>query len=638
MKYVLLLTGLLVSLSLTAQPKRWMQHIKYDMQVNMNVNTNQYSAVQKMVYTNNSPDTLRKIYFHLYLNAFQPGSSMDVRSQELGKKQIRGRADWDPRVKDRIAHLQEDEIGFQKIKSLKVNGRNVAFIYHETILEVKLNQPLVPNSSITIDMNYDAQVPLQIRRTGRDNINNKVRYSMSQWYPKLCEYDNKGWHTEQYVAREFYGVWGEFNVRITIDKNYKLAGTGVLTNAAEIGWGYDLPGSTLKPTASPTRTWKFVGSKIHDFVWAADPDYVHITRKLKNGVIMHVVYKDKPEDLKNDSSWLSLANKVEEVFPLIEKKFGKYPYPQYSFIQGGDGGMEYAMATLITGPSLGTAFHELMHSWYQMVLGFNESLYPWMDEGFTNYAETWLSDYANNTTSLQYYRDRLAKQPDSKYLQVMVDMLPDYHSGAYESYYDVAASGLEEPLTTHADHFETNYAYGQASYSKGEVFLEQLGYIIGAKMRDDVLKDFYNEYKFTHPTDDDFFSFAQKKSGIQLFWYKQYWINTTKTINYGIDSVYSVDGKGMVRLHRVNPMPMPIDLVVTYSDGSTVTHYIPLDLMLGGKPAEHSGKWIVHNEWQWTHPLYEVRLDGGLENIQSIEIDPSRRMADVDRRNNSWNK
>ncbi len=636
MKYVLLLAALLLSFVLTAQPKHWQQQVRYDMDVKMDVTKNRFTATQKLVYSNNSPDTLYTLFFHLYLNAFQPGSSMDARSQELGKLRIRGSADWDSRVKDRIANLNVDEIGYQKIKSIKVNGQALEFIYHETILEVKLKQPLLPNGSINMQMNYDAQVPLQIRRTGRDNPKNGVRYSMSQWYPKLCEYDEKGWHTEQYVAREFYGVWGEYNVNITIDKHYKLAGSGVLSNAAEIGWGYDTPGSALKPTGAATRTWKFSGKNIHDFMWAADTGYIHLVRRLKNDVVMHIVYKEKPGDLNYDSSWILLADKAELAFPFIEKKFGKYPYPQYSFVQGGDGGMEYAMATLITNASLGTAFHELMHSWYQMVLGFNESIYYWMDEGFTNFSETLVANYINNTTSIQAYRDRLAKQPQNRYLQSMVEILPTNHAGAYESYYDIVASGFEEPLTTHADHFETNYAYGQAAYSKGEVFLEQLGYIVGAEMRDKILLEFYNRYKFTHPTDDDFFALAQKLSGIQLFWYKQYWINTTKTIDYGIDSVFILNNKQVARLRRVGLMPMPIDLLVKYKSGKTSVHYVPLNLMLGAKTAEQSGGRTVHDAWRWTHPTYDVVLGNGADEIESVEIDTTRRMADVNRKNNIW--
>ena len=177
-----------------AQPDRWQQRVKYLMSIDMDVTTNRFTGKQKLEYTNNSPDALNRVFYHLYWNAFQPNSNMDIRSQELGKVMVNGRPDWDGRVKDRIAKLKDDEIGYQKIISLKMNGVPQPFTYHETILEVNLTKPIAAKSKVVFEMEFEAQVPLQIRRSGRDNLTTGVRYSMSQWYPKLCEYDYEGWH------------------------------------------------------------------------------------------------------------------------------------------------------------------------------------------------------------------------------------------------------------------------------------------------------------------------------------------------------------------------------------------------------------------------------------------------------------
>jgi hypothetical protein len=250
-----------------AQPElRWQQHVNYTMKVDVNVTTNRFTGSQKLEYTNNSTDKLDRVFYHLYWNAFQPNSSMDTRSRELGKILINGRPDWDGRVKDRILNLTPEQIGYQKIISLKMNGVPQPFTYHETILEVKLTKPILPKTTVVFEMQFEAQVPLQVRRSGRDNPQTGVRYSMSQWYPKMCEYDYEGWHPTPYIAREFYGVWGDYDVTINIDKTYKLGGTGVLVNANDIGWGYDQPGTDLKPTASVTHSWHFVGKNVHDFV------------------------------------------------------------------------------------------------------------------------------------------------------------------------------------------------------------------------------------------------------------------------------------------------------------------------------------------------------------------------------------
>jgi len=619
-----------------AQPSRWQQRANYKMNIDMDVNTNRFKGTQRLEYTNNSPDKLDKVFYHLYFNAFQPNSSMDVRSRELGKVLVNGRPDWDARVRDRISKLKDDEIGYHKIISLKMNGIAQPFKYHETILEVNLTKPILPKSKVVFEMEFESQVPLQIRRSGRDNPGTGVRYSMSQWYPKLAEYDYEGWHATPYVAREFYGVWGDFDVTINIDKNYKLGGTGVLTNANEIGWGYDREGTELKPTSKDKRSWNFKGSNIHDFVWAADPDYKHLVRKTPgNGPVIHVIYNYKQNDTKNDSAWMKIADAAVTVLPFIEKNFGKYPYPQYSFIHGGDGGMEYPMATLIVSASLGTAFHEWMHSWYQMILGTNESLYGWMDEGFTSYAEDLVMKYYTKRASIAEYEEALAKAPTNERLKETMASMPVDHAGAYASYFALVKSGLEEPMTTHADHFNSNFAYSVASYSKGEVFMEQLGYIVGKDVRDRILLAYYNEWKFKHPNVTDFMKIARDVSGIQLDWYQEYWVNTTKTINYAIDSLWEEGGSTQIRLKRSGHMPMPVDLQLTLKDGSTQMHYIPMNLMYGNKPSENESQpRTIHEAWRWTHPTYIVKVNAKLTDLKKVEIDPSKRMADVERKNN----
>jgi hypothetical protein len=459
---------------------------------------------------------------------------------------------------------------------------------------------------------------------------------MSQWYPKMCEYDYEGWHPTPYIAREFYGVWGDFDVTINIDKTYKLGGTGVLVNASEIGWGYDKPGTELKATDKEKRSWHFVGENIHDFVWAADPDYKHLVYKMPNGgPTLHSIYNYKENDSKNDSAWSLVLTAAAKALPFIEKNFGKYPYPQYSFIQGGDGGMEYPMATLLIGPGLGTVFHEWMHSWYQMMLGTNESMYAWMDEGFTSYAEDLITKFYDKKSALQGLKEALQSNPANKNLREGIDMAPEDHSGAYISYFNLAKSNFEEPMTTHSDHYNSNYGYSVAAYSKGEVFMEQLGYIVGAGVRDKILLEYYKQWRFKHPNATDLIRVAEQVSGIQLDWYKEYWVNTTKTIDYKIDSLWEEGSVTKIRLRRIGHMPMPIDMQVTFKDGSTQMFYVPLNLMFGNKPNENKTQSReMLEEWKWTHPTYTLEIKHRLTDFKIVEIDPSKRMADVDRKNN----
>lgn len=620
---------------INAQPNRWQQRANYKMAIDVDVNTNRFSGKQELEYFNNSPDTLKKIYYHLYWNAFQPNSMMDVRSQELGKTKLGNRQDWDQRVRDRIAQLQPDEIGYQKIQSLKLNGVAQSFQVHETILEVNLTKPILPNSKATLTMDFEAQVPIQVRRAGRDNPGTGVRYSMAQWYPKLCEYDYDGWHPNPYVAREFYGVWGDFDVKISIDRNYILGGTGYLQNSNSIGFGYEAAGAKTTVPSGKKLTWHFNAPEVHDFVWAADPEFKHVVRQIPGGPTIHVLYKNNAKDPKADAAWTQVADAAVDVLPFIEKNFGKYPYKQYSFIHGGDGGMEYPMATLLAGPGLGTVFHEWMHSWYQMILGTNESKYAWMDEGFTSFAESLVSRYYDELGKDKAAVTAAGVSTGPKRSIVDPSMRQSPHAGSYQNYFALVKSGLEEPLTTHADHFETNFAYSIASYSKGEVFLEQLGYIVGEEVRNRILLDYYNQWKFKHPNVNDFIRIAEKRSGIELDWYQEYWVNTTKTIDYGIDSLFEVEGNTNIRLKRTGKIPMPIDVLVTYRDGSKEMHYVPMNLMFGAKPVEDPAiPRKMYDAWRWTHPTYQISTSRKLQDIKSIEIDPSGRMADVNPRDN----
>jgi hypothetical protein len=608
-----------------AQPERWQQQINYKIDASLDVQKNTVKGTEEILYTNNSTDTLRKVYFHMYWNAFQPNSNMDVRSRELGKTILGNRRgedikDWDMRVRDRIQNLKPEEYGIQKVNTITINGKAQQLVEHETILEVVLTQPILPKSAVKMNVQFEAQVPVQVRRSGRDNAEG-VRYSMSQWYPKMVEYDYQGWNTNPYIAREFYGVWGNYDVTLRLDKTYMVGGTGVLQN----------PTAPLDKDGH--KVWNFKGNTIHDFVWFADNNFKHLSKEVRKGLTLHVYYKAK--DAKADSAWANVLWAAEKALPYMEKKMGAYPYPQYSFIQGGDGGMEYAMATLLKGPGLGTVFHEWIHSWYQHILGTNESLFAWMDEGFTSYGEDDVTHhYEKNFATQSPYISEAAKKQLTASIERQATMLPAVQFGNYNGYLALAKSGFEEPMSTHADHFNTNYAYSSAAYTKGGTFLGLLGYVMGEAKRDQLMLNYYNTWKFKHPNANDFIRVAEKTSGLQLQWLKEYWVNSTKTIDYGLNDIIVNGNAALISIQRLGKFPMPVEVVVTYKDGTSELHYMPLDLMLGGKQQEGNVKQINHPEWKWAQPVYSFETTQPLSSIKSIEIDPSQRMPDINRSNN----
>jgi len=609
--------GLVIAIfSLTAQLEAqnnttyWQQHVDYSMDVNVNVEKYQYSGTQKLVYTNNSPDELTRVYYHLFFNAFQPGSEMDMRLQSIADPDGRMMADG----KSRIASLNPEEIGYLKVTSLTQDNQAVSYVEEGTILVVELNKPIPAGGKTTFEMTFNGQVPIQIRRSGR-NSSEGVALSMSQWYPKLAEYDFEGWHADPYIAREFHGVWGDFDVKLTLDKKYVVGGTGYLQNPEEIGHGYETPGSKIKKTKGKTLTWHFKAPMVHDFMWAADPDYLHDTLKVENGPILHFFYKNDKEIIEN---WKKLQPKTAEAMQFFNKNIGDYPYEQYSVIQGGDGGMEYAMSTLITGGRnfgslVGVMVHEMAHSWFQHVLASNESKHEWMDEGFTSFISALCMD------------------------QIMDQKKENPFASSYQGYYNLVASGKEQPQTTHSDRYELNFAYGVAAYSKGAIFLSQLGYIIGQDKLMETLRKYYQDFQFKHPTPNDIKRTAEKVSGMELDWYLTDWTQTTNTIDYGIKAVEAEGQKTKVSLERIGLMPMPLDILVLYNDGTQETFYAPLRMMYGEKENPYPNiKRTVLQDWPWAYSNYDFILDKELNNIKAVVLDPSQLMADVNEENNVW--
>jgi Peptidase family M1 domain len=613
--YCMALLAIFFANHLMAQPERWQQRVNYKMDIRMDAPKHQYAGTMQLDYTNNSPDTLNKVFYHLYFNAFQPNSMMDVRSRTIG--------DADPRVSDRILKLNPEEYGWIKVKSLTQNGSACQYETNETILEVTLPSPVLPGQTTRLEMTWDAQVPLQIRRSGRDNREG-VEFSMAQWYPKLCEYDYQGWHANPYIAREFYGVWGDFDVTIDIESEYVVAAGGYLQNPQEIGYGYETPGSTVNRPANGRLRYHFITPNVHDFAWAADPEYTQTTLRADDGTLMRFFWQ---KGKGYDEQWGKLPAALNRARTLMNELCGPYPYKEYAFIQAADGGMEYPLATLITGNRplnslIGVAVHEQLHSWYQMIMGTNESLHAWMDEGFTSWAES-------------VVENELAREGFMPGKKTTETPWADAQSG----YERLVESGNEEPLTTHADHFETNFGYGLAAYVKGAVFLTQLDYILGTNTFRKGLRRYYDTWKFKHPNPNDCIRVFEKQSGLELDWFKEDFVHTINTIDYGVKSVEAEGRKTTkITLEKIGRMAMPLDVVVTYTDGDQEVFYIPLESMRGIKPAENNLPRTVLPDHRWVDSEIVFEIPEKAKKIAKVVIDPTHRMADIQFENNTWQK
>ena len=376
----------------------------------------------------------------------------------------------------------------------------------------------------------------------------------------------------------------------------------------------------IVPRNKKSGKWHFVAENVIDFAWAADRDFI-VKTEIVDGIEMNFIYKPNKE--YNDK-WKKLPRFATQAMQFFNEFVGKYPYPQYTVIQGGDGGMEYPMITLVTAnrklPSLvGVTVHEMAHSWFQALVATNESLYEWMDEGFTSWIES------------ECMAEMPSFHPDEKNAEPQQG---GKHSWAYSGYKRIVESGKEEPLITHADHYTTNRAYGVAAYSKGEVFVEQLGAILGDSLRDEGMREYFSLWSFKHPGPNDFKRTMEHISGLELDWYFQYFMNTTHSIDYAIKDVKKDMMTTRIVLEKIGHMPMPQDLLIAFEDGSSMKYHIPLVMMRGNRPLSEDEK--LGDDWPWTNPTYEITVPSMGKKISKIQLDPLMLQADIDIENNTF--
>lgn len=606
-KSFIILFAFVISQFQAQQNAYYQQAAQYKMDIDVNAEQFTYQGTQTLKYRNNSPDELNVVYFHLYWNAFKPNSMMDQRVASQGKN-------GDSRLQkdgiSRLASIPKNEEGAQNIHWIKQNGKELKFEIQETVMKVYLDKPIKAHSKTTFTMEWDAVIPQQIRRAGRNNKEG-VDMTMTQWYPKIAEYDYDGWATFDYVGREFHAPFADFDVTIKINKDYVVGAGGTLLNPKEVK-GYDA--SAQIKVDQNKATWKWTSKNMLDFAWAADKDYSVESFDVPQGPKVYFVY------LKNDKTkaWGEAKPYVTKYFQIMNSKFGKYAYPSYAFIQGGDGGMEYGMCTMILGEAkniedlMGLMAHEGSHSWYQQMLATNEPVRPWMDEGFTSYAES-------------YVMHQLFPPKDNR---------PNAFVEKIDAYRKFLKKQIEEPAVWLGDHHDNGTSYSYASYVKGELYLVQLGYIVGEENLSKIMTEYFKEWSMKHPTDRDFLHIAQKVSGMDLKWFHHYWINTTKTIDYGIKDVEYGNTSTTITLINNSQVPMPIDFSVITADNKMVNYQIPLNMTHTWKTKDAFGEFTTLKYWPWTQKEYTLTIPYNKSQLRVLGIDFSHRLADVNPEDN----
>lgn len=591
MKPYLYLLFALFNFHILAQKNYWQQQVDYTIEATIDDKNSQLLGNQTLIYYNNSEDTLHEVYFHLYWNAFKKGSHAFERQANLSNS-------------EQIDYKSED-LGEIAIQSVTIDNEIHTISIFESIGQIKLKTPLLPGKSINAVMRFTSKIPACINRAGKNNVAG-TDFTFTQWYPKMCRYDNMGWHTDPYFGREFAGTFGKYSVDILCDSSYTVTGTGLLQDKTYLSKGWK--SKTGSPTNQSLEKWSFTTSNVHDFAFALDKEWQH-EELIIDGISFHYFY-----NIKYKEAWKSLIQNWPKAYGICKREFGKYPYAQFSFIQAGEGYMEYPMCTMLQSSRsdfFSTACHEFMHNFFYGMYGTDENLYHWMDEGLTSYAEERISNV-----------NELPKNPAS---------------GAMSNYSWLTDMYIEEPISTAANHFDGDYPYYNAAYYKGQLFAELIRYMIGDSTMRAGFSRYYSKWKFKHPEPTDFVKTFEDVSQLELTWFQNYWLNTTKKIDFSIDTAFK-SADGITITFQNKGIPMPLEFCIQLKNGEKKHYYIPLDLTNNVK-SDFLRPTSVLNKWSCASPKYSISISTiKWKEVESITIDQDGFLPDVNTSNNQFVK
>ena len=607
----------------------WQQDVHYNIKAQLNDTTDIITGHEELTYWNNSPKELYVVYFHLYNNAQTKDSYL---------------ADL---YKNNNYHLKFNQYRKEgkgtEIEKIKIGNTELKTELDNTILKVYLTQPLLPNQSVTFDVDFKTYYAREVIRNRMKMFNafGNKHYDVTHWYPRISVYDRKfGWDTDQHMDHEFYGDFGSFHVEFTIPNNYVLDATGVLQNEAEVlpdslRRKLDLANFAKKPWNSPPstvikrdgsyKTWKFSALNVHDFALTADPTY-RIGESTWQG-IKCVALVQEP----HAAGWQTTTQFMTKVLDVNTYNIGPYHYPKIICADAQDG-VEYPMLTLDGGydPEYrDLLIHEMSHNWFFGMVGNNETYRAFLDEGFTQF-------YTADTYQFIDGPNIVSAKPKSKYVQRFTEQNRVLDDQIYNGYMNsVTTRGEEVTLNTHSDDYNGGIRHGGgygSVYHKTATMLKNLEYVLGRALFDKCMQHYFNQWKFAHPYPEDFRNSVIQYSGVDLNWFFDQWLETTKKIDYKIGRIKKGSQKDeyLIKFKRKGDMQMPIDFTVLDKNDSAYHYYIPNTWFEKPVKANVLPRWIG---WGKVRPTYvaKVHLNGKLKNVI---IDPSRRLADVDMMNN----
>ncbi len=508
------------------------QDVDYKIEVSLDPSKYTYEATANISYTNNSPDKLSEIYFHVWANSYSSKNS------EFAKQQLK------MNQKKFHFHKEEEGGGYTNL-AFSTKDKNLEFIYHEDnpdIVLVQLDKPVAQGQTIEIKSNFSVKVPVFFSRMGRQD----GYYQITQWFPKPAVYDTEGWHQMPYLdLGEFFSEFGKYDVTITVPNNYQVAATGKAT--------------TVSYPNDNNTSYQYMAENVHDFAWCAYHDFKieedQVT--LPNGQTVNLfVYQVDDYD-----TWDESMKFLKNAILFYSKEVGDYPYPQATVVQspgGTGGGMEYPMLTTIDTENTVQAVdhviaHEVGHNWFYGILASNERVNAWMDEGINSFYDHKYND--------QYYKKGTYD-----------DMLPKFFQGDGDATILESAlvwqckRGRNQACSTHCSKFNS-INYGFSAYEYPAWSLKYLEHYLGKDVMSKCIKTYFDKWKFKHPKPQDVEDIFESTSGKNLDWFFKDVINSDGFIDHSLSSIS--DDQVVIKNKGQIAIPVRLDF---QKDGKWVAH------------------------------------------------------------------
>ncbi|MDW8393739.1 MAG: M1 family metallopeptidase [Chitinophagales bacterium] len=635
----------------------WQQDVYYRIVASVDERTHQISGSEWLVYWNNSPDTLHEVFFHLYQQAFVKGGHLEALNRANAVKQQFG--PYESAGKGCL------------LEQVTADGIPLTWEQDFSIVRMELPRPLLPEDSMTFHLVFTTffDSGSQRRRMKKFPVNGYTHYDGVHWYPRICVYDARaGWNTDQHLGREFYGNFGTFDVQLTLASHYVVGATGTLLNESEVlpaalRQQLDLKNFADKPWNSKAseiipydprqrKTWHFYAENVHDFAFTADPTYrigeTYATVFDPHTGAERTVLCQALAQEPHAAFWQDAADFAALLITIYSRDFGAYLWPKIIVADAADG-MEYPMVTLDGGRSpgyFGLLAHEVGHMWFFGHVANNETYRAFLDEGFTQFLESW--------AMRRIFGDTLPSlPPDNRYLRKHRSPLIQHHQRVYHPYLLEAISGTDEPVNQHSDGFNSALGHGggyRMVYFKTATMLYNLQYVLGDSLFLVVMQHYFDKWKLAHPYPEDFRLAVSERTGMDLNWFFDQWLETTKKLDYGIRSVRPLKQDSAyvplplrthgaasripcngetdcyrIRLSRKGRMQSSLDVTVMAKDHRSYSFHIPNTWYIKSTESTVLPKWYG---WDRLHPAYDMKvfIPSG---IRQVVIDPSQRMADV---------